>query len=98
MVVVPYCGPTTTVVSTTGEVYGAIQPTSAQSTLVHLSQPAPMHAATASIASQVADPYCCGQTKVVATTGGVYYAPPQLEPGHVIHNGQASGPPVMVPI
>ncbi len=53
-----------------------------------------MRAATASIASQVADPYC-GQTKVVETTGGAYCAT-QPEPGHVIHDGQASVPPVMM--
>jgi hypothetical protein len=55
-----------------------------------------MHAPTASIAGQVLDPHC-GQTKVVTTTGGAYYAP-QLDPGLVIHNGQASVPRVTVPM
>jgi hypothetical protein len=86
----------TTVVSTTGDAYCALQPFGAQSALVQASPPAPMNAPTASIASQVSDPHC-GQTKVVATTGGAYYAP-QPDPGLVIHNGQASVPPVMVPM
>jgi hypothetical protein len=34
---------------------------------------------------------------VVATTGVAYYTP-QPDPGLVIHNGQASVPPVMVPM
>jgi hypothetical protein len=55
-----------------------------------------MNAPTASIASQVSDPHC-GQTKVVATTGEAYCAP-QPGPGLVIHNGQASVPPVIVPM
>jgi hypothetical protein len=71
-VVVPYCGPMT-VISTTGDAYCALQPSSVQYALVQTSQPAPMHAPTASIASQVVDPYC-GRTKVVATTGGAYCA------------------------
>jgi hypothetical protein len=63
---------------------------------VQASPPAPLNAPTASIAGQVVDPHC-GQTKVVATTGGAYYAP-QPEPGLVIHNGQASAPRVTVPM
>jgi hypothetical protein len=55
-----------------------------------------MNDPTASIANQVVDPYC-GQTKVVATTGGAYCAP-QPDPGLVIHNSQASVPPSMVPM
>jgi hypothetical protein len=95
MVVVPYCGPTT-VVSTTGDAYCALQPSSVQYALVLTSQLAPKHAPTASIASQVVDPYC-GRTKVVATTGGAYCAL-QPDPGHVNHMGQASVPPATVPI
>ncbi len=95
-VVVPYCGPTT-VVSTTGDAYCALQPISAQSAWVQASQPVPLPPPTASIAGQVVDPHC-GQTKMVATTaGGAYYAP-QPEPGLVTHNGQASAPRVTVPM
>ncbi len=60
------------------------------------SQPTPLNAPTASIAGQVVDPHC-GQTKVVATTGGAHCSP-QPEPGLVIHNGQASAPRVSVPM
>jgi hypothetical protein len=94
-VVVPYCGPTT-VVSTTGYAYCALQPISAQSASVQASQPLPLPPPTASIAGQVIDPHC-GQTKVVLTTGGAHCAP-QPEPGLVIHNGQVSAPRVTMPM
>jgi hypothetical protein len=59
-------------------------------------QPAPRHAATASMTSQVVDPFY-GPTKVVATTGGAFRAL-QPESGHVQDDGRASVPPVIVPM
>jgi hypothetical protein len=53
-------------------------------------------AATASIASQVVDPFY-GPTKVVLSTGGAFHAL-QPESGHVQNNGRASVPPAVVPM